>query len=136
MGDTLSNSSALKEFKMKKHPKPKPRLSLWMINYVILQRLGTVIFLERDSAASFIRYSGPFLKLSSRLGQKNTPTAPLQSGKTPHPNKYPEYDTKQSDDEVQVMLELWGMRSTLSLPSLPGPLWSGLVAPDRALSMG
>ena len=29
----------------------------------------------------------------------------------------------QSDGEVPVMLELWGMRSTPSLPSLPGPLW-------------
>ena len=37
------------------------------------------------------------------------------------------YDTKQSD---------WGMRSTPSLPSLPGPLWPGMVAPDRVLSMG
>ena len=26
------------------------------------------------------------------------------------------YDTKQSDGEVPVMLELWGMRITLSLP--------------------
>ena len=34
------------------------------------------------------------------------------------------------------MLELWGMQSTPSLPLLPGPLWSGMVAPDRALSMG
>ena len=34
------------------------------------------------------------------------------------------------------MLKLWGMRSTLSLPSLPGPLWPGVVAPDRVLSMG
>ena len=33
------------------------------------------------------------------------------------------------------MLELWGMRSTSSLPLLPGPLWSRLVAPDRVLSM-
>ena len=29
------------------------------------------------------------------------------------------------------MLELWGMRSTPSLPSLPGPLWPGVVAPDK-----
>ena len=28
------------------------------------------------------------------------------------------------------MLELWGMRSTPLLPSLPGPLWPGVVAPD------
>ena len=45
------------------------------------------------------------------------------------------YDTKQSDGEAPVMLELWGMRSTTSLPSLPGPLWSGVVAPDKDLSM-
>ena len=34
------------------------------------------------------------------------------------------------------MLELWGMRCTPSLPLLPGPLWPGVVAPDRVLSMG
>ena len=34
------------------------------------------------------------------------------------------------------MLELWGMWSTLSLPSLPGPLWPRVVVPDRILSMG
>ncbi len=52
------------------------------------------------------------------------------------PNEYPGYDTKQFDDEVTVILELWGMRSTPSLPSLPSPLWSRVVAPNRALSMG
>ena len=51
-------------------------------------------------------------------------------------NEYPVYDTKQSDDEVLAMLELWGMQSTPSLPSLPDPLWLGVVAPDRVLSMG
>ena len=39
------------------------------------------------------------------------------------PNECPGYDTKQSDGEVTAMLELWGMRSTPSSPSLPGPLW-------------
>ena len=29
------------------------------------------------------------------------------------------------------MLKLWGMQSTPSLPSLPGPLWPGVVAPDK-----
>ena len=52
------------------------------------------------------------------------------------PNECPGYDTKQSDGEVSAVLELWGMRSTPSLPSLPGPLWPGVLAPDRALSMG
>ena len=53
-----------------------------------------------------------------------------------HPNECPGYDTKQSDGEVPVMLELRGMQSTPLLPLLPGPLWPGVVAPDRALSMG
>ena len=48
----------------------------------------------------------------------------------------PVYDTKQSDGEVQVMLGLWVMWSTPSLPLLPDPLWSGVLAPDRVLSMG
>ena len=34
------------------------------------------------------------------------------------------------------MLELWEMQSTLSLPSLLGPLWPEVVVPNRALSMG
>ena len=48
----------------------------------------------------------------------------------------PGYDTTQSDGDVPVMLELWGMRNTPSLPLLPGPLWPRVVAPDRVLSMG
>ena len=73
--------------------------------------------------------------LPSRLGQQNTPTGSLQRGKTP-PNECPGYDTKQSDGEVPAVPELWGMQSTPSLPLLPGPLWPGVVAPERALSMG
>ena len=46
------------------------------------------------------------------------------------------YDTKQYDGEAPVKLELWGMWSTPSLPSLSGPLWPGVVTPDRVLSMG
>ena len=42
------------------------------------------------------------------------------------------YDCKQSDGEAWVMLELWEI--LLLLP--PGPLWSGVVAPDRVSSMG
>ena len=52
------------------------------------------------------------------------------------PTECPGYDTKQSDGEVPIMLELWGMRSTPSLPSLQGPFWPAVVAPDRVLSMG
>ena len=54
----------------------------------------------------------------------------------PPPNECPGYDTKQSDGEFPVMPELWGMQSTPSLPSLPAPLWPGVVASDIVLSMG
>ena len=51
-------------------------------------------------------------------------------------NECPRYDTKQSDGEVSVMLEPWGMRSTPLFPSLPGPLWPRMWAPERDQSMG
>ena len=54
----------------------------------------------------------------------------LCKGVRPPPHVRPGYDTKQSDGEV------WGMQSTPSLPSFPGPLWPEVVAPDRVLSMG
>ena len=53
----------------------------------------------------------------------------------PPPTSVLIYDTEQSDSKVPVMLELWRMWSTLSLPSLSVPLWPGVIAPDRALSM-
>ena len=60
----------------------------------------------------------------------------LCRGVRPPPNGCPGYDSKQSDGEVPAVLELWRMWSTPLLPLLPGPLWPGVVAPDRALSMG
>ena len=71
----------------------------------------------------------------SRLGLQNTPTASLQRSKTPN-NKCPGYDTKQSDGVAPAVLQLWGMRSTSSLPSLLGLLWPRVIAPDKAQSMG
>ena len=45
------------------------------------------------------------------------------------------YETEPSDGKALVM-ELWGIWSTLSLPLLLGPLWPGVVVPVRVLSMG
>ena len=45
------------------------------------------------------------------------------------------YDSKQSDGEDPVMLDLWGMQNTPLLPLLLGPFWSGVVTPYRFLSM-
>ena len=72
----------------------------------------------------------------NRLGVQNTPTASLQKGMIPPHYECPDNDIKQFDSEAPVMLELWGMRWTPSLPSLPGSLWLAVVALDRVLSMG
>ena len=47
-------------------------------------------------------------------------------------NKCHGYDTKQSDGEVPVMLDLLGMQDTPPLPSLPGQPWLEVVAPDKS----
>ena len=62
-------------------------------------------------------------------GELYTPTASLQ-------NECPVYDIKQSNSEVPVMLEIWGMQSTPSLPLLIDSYWAEVVAPDSVLSMG
>ena len=64
-----------------------------------------------------------------------TPIAPLQRGKTLHPNACPRYETKESDGEAPVMLEFCGMWCTPLLSSLPGPHWFRVVAFDGVLSM-
>ena len=46
------------------------------------------------------------------------------------------YMTQNNLIVTQVILELWGMWSIPSFPSLPGPLWPGVVATDSILSMG
>ena len=53
-----------------------------------------------------------------------------------HRSRVSWYDTKQSDGEAPVMLELCEMQNTPSLPSLPGPLSPRVIAPDRILSRG
>ena len=52
------------------------------------------------------------------------------------PNECPKFDTKQSDGEAPLMLELCGMWSTHLLPLLLRPLWTGMVTLDRVLHMG
>ena len=52
------------------------------------------------------------------------------------PKECPGYDIKQSNEEASVLRELWRMQSIPLLPSLPNPLWPGVVAPYTILSMG
>ena len=41
---------------------------------------------------------------------------------SPSPKKRSRYNTKQSDGKTSVILEIWRMQSTPSLPSLPDQL--------------
>ena len=102
-------------------------------------------------------FSLSFTRWPSKLGRvlQNTSTATVPRGKTPttsgpvgwgcrihwlllwdSPNECLRYDIKQSAGEAPVMQGLWGMRSIPPLPSIPGPLWPGMIATDRVSSMG
>ena len=48
----------------------------------------------------------------------------------------PDYDIKQSNGEVPLMVKIWGLLSTPLLPLLPGPFWPGVVGHERVISMG
>ena len=89
------------------------------------------VFCDSSSLKGFSHSTWP-----CQLGLQNTQTASLQRGQTPHTSECHRYDTKQSDGEAPVMLELWGMWSAYSVPSLPSPLRPGVVAFERVLSMG
>ena len=65
----------------------------------------------------------------NQLGLQNTLTASQQRGKT-----FPTSDLDMTLNNLIV--RLWGMRRTPSLPSLPGQLCLGVVTPNRVLSMG
>ena len=54
-------------------------------------------------------------------------------GKTPTPNEFPGYDTKQLNGEALVIWKLWEIQSTLFIAIAPR---STPIAPDRVLSMG
>ena len=53
----------------------------------------------------------------------------------PPSNEGPEYEIKQSDGKPPVTLELWEIRSTPSLPSLPDSLWPRAIAPDSVIEV-
>ena len=70
-------------------------------NYII-SFLDNLLIVSNACARIFKVRKGD--ALPSRMGLKNTPTAPLQWG-NPH-NDCPDNATKQSDGEVPVILEL------------------------------
>ena len=98
-----------------------PTFFLWASQIALIQPIHghTLLFLDRMHLL-FIQVHFLFWQPGRVVGQYTT--------KVEEPShECPVYDTKQSDGEAPVMLELWGMRTTPSLPSLPGPLWPGVV---------
>ena len=98
--------------------------------FEFLSSLTGVLFLNSNlSDSKSLQTSWP-----SWLRQQTTLTASLNWSKTLR-TSVPDFDTKQSDGVTTLMFELWEIQSTHSLPLLPGPLWPGVVAIDRVLSM-
>ena len=95
--------------------KPPPSTSA---SDMTAQLTGTVEYTDRISAVG------------------KPPASTSVSDMTDSPNECSVFDTKPSDGKASVTLEIWGIRNTRSLPSLPGSLWPGMVDPDRVLSMG
>ena len=74
--------------------------------------------------------------LLSWLGLYNTLTASLQGGETPLPaTSVLDMTLNNLMLRFQWCWSFGGMWSTSSLTLLPGPLWPGVVAPDRVLSV-
>ena len=73
--------------------------------------------------------------LTAQLTEAVEYTDCMSAEEFPPPKEHPGYDINQSDGKAPIMMKLWGIRGTPSLPLLPGPLWPGVVAPDRILSM-
>ena len=99
----------------------------------VFKRTRAHLFAHSQWFQIFLSNTDNFIFPQSAGTVEYTDTASLHRDKT-H-NESPEYDIKQSDGEVSLMLELWRMGSTPSLPSLPSLLFPGVVAPDRVLSM-
>ena len=73
--------------------------------------------------------------LPNRLRLQNTPTTSLLRGETPL-TSIPVTTRNNLILWLQKKQGPWGMRSTLLLLSMPGPLWPSVVALYRVLSMG
>ena len=100
-------------------------------NIQIIKHIGPVLL--NSNISLLFRF---FCLFAKSVGAVENTDCNSAEGLRPPTDEYPGNDTKQSDGEVPAVLELWGMRSTPLLPSTPGPLWPGVAAPDRTLSMG
>ena len=105
-----------------------PRLSYFA---TVSDAMITPILKLKDifSSAGCLLFSNIFSHTSNCPGAEEY-TDYISAERKDSPNECRGYDTKQADGEASVILELWGMRCTPSLPLLPGPLLFRVVAPE------
>ena len=94
--------------------------------YLVCETL--LLFLGTTYIPSILFILVMLLLLAPKYGTQLVRADCISAEEYEPPNECPGYDIKQSDGEVPVMLELWEMQSTPLLPSLPGPLWPGVVS--------
>ena len=90
----------------------KNRKYSWKLNKIIIIILCKNVCLQ---------VTIPYTNFPYWLGSLNMLIAHLQRG-----NSLLKYDSKLCNGDALV-LELWEMQSTLPLPLIPGPLWSGMI---------
>ena len=82
-----------------------------------------VPYIAEEVSSTIFRGFGmtrPGIEPKSQITILNTPTASLHSGKI-HPRSILDMILNNLIVWLQILQEFWGMRSTFSLPSLPGP---------------
>ena len=112
-------------------------ISVWIILFLfVFFLMGTMLLCNSQWHFSICFAVSNFCHCSVSWGCRiYTNCFSAEGVRLPLAHECPGYDTKQSESEVPLMLELWGKRSTPSWPLLPGSLWPRVVAPNRVLSM-
>ena len=121
---------AIKEYSA--FPKFKHYWSLTIRLFCVISEtlVGEVLTFCRDAVS--VIYSPR--RLGSVYLDRSFSLIPIRLKKTPNGISWLRH-WRASDSETLV-LEVWGIWSTCSLILLPGPLWSGVVAPFSVLSIG
>ena len=107
-----------------------------MLNRITWNRTDLALKLHTHAKLNCLKYFFTFNSVYFPVGwgYRNHQLLLYRGVRSPS-NEYLGHDTKQSDGEIPVMQELWGMWSTSSLPLPLSPLWPRVVAPDRVQSM-
>ena len=104
-----------------------------LIHWMTIVYIYIYIYIWRERERE--RESGGVKNSFSKCIRTNTPTESLQRGKTPTPVNVLFMTLNHLMTRLKSVV-LWIIWSTLSLPLIPGPFSSGVVASDRIQSMG